>query len=147
MDKNLVYLVQTDTTVGFLSNNDKKLASIKKRENTKKILRVVDNFKTLKTHTRIPKKHRKLIRNSKSTTFIYPNGESFRVVDKNSHHHSFIKKFGVLYSTSANETKKNFDMEYAIKNTNIQLITKIDYYEGDSSTIIKINSKKISKIR
>ncbi|MEA3554630.1 MAG: Sua5 YciO YrdC YwlC family protein, partial [Campylobacterota bacterium] len=106
MNENLVYLVQTDTTVGFLSSNDKKLSCIKQRDTNQKTLQVVDSFKTLQTKVRVPKKRKSMLRKSKHTTFIYSNGLSFRVVDKDSLHWSFIKKFKCLYSTSANITKQ-----------------------------------------
>ena len=147
MDKNLIYLTQTDTTVGFLSNDYKKLADIKKRPITQKILRVVDSFKTLKTHTRIPKKFKKQIRNSKNTTFIYPNKQSFRVVDNNSDHHKFIKKFKTLYSTSANKTGQNFNIEFALNSCDIEVLNKQEYSENNSSTILKISKSKLTKLR
>ncbi len=147
MNKNLVYLTQTDTTVGFLSSDNKKLCTIKNRPTTQKTLRVVDSFKTLTTHTRIPKQQRKLIRNSKNTTFIYPNGESFRVVDKDCLHHKFIKKFGTLYSTSANLTGEKFDIEFAAKNSDIEVLTNKKYFESNSSNIIKINKSKLIQLR
>ncbi|MFW3327458.1 Sua5 YciO YrdC YwlC family protein, partial [Aliarcobacter butzleri] len=68
MDSALVYLVQTDTTVGFSSSNDEKLSAIKKRPNSKKILNTVDTFFTLNKNARVPKSFRKLVRNSKKTT-------------------------------------------------------------------------------
>ncbi len=78
MDSSLVYLVQTDTTVGFSSSNDEKLSLIKQRPTSKKILHTVDSFKTLNQNTRIPKRFRRVIRNSKKTTYVYPNLKSFR---------------------------------------------------------------------
>jgi len=83
LNENKIYLTQTDTTIGFLSNDVKRLAKIKNRPISKKILIEVDLLKTLKTFTRIPRKHKKFIRNSKKTTFIYPNSRSFRVVFDN----------------------------------------------------------------
>ncbi len=106
MDSKLVYLVQTDTTVGFSSFDDEKLSLLKQRPLSQKILQTVDSFKTLKENTRVPKKFRKKIRQMKKTTFIYPNGNSFRVINKNDSFYDFISKFGKLYSTSANQTKK-----------------------------------------
>ena len=147
MNKTKVYLAQTDTTVGFLSSDDKKLAQIKKRPSTQKMLQVVDSFKTLKTQTRIPKKFRKFIRNSKNSTFIYPNNCSYRVVEKNSLHHNFIKKFGILYSTSANITKNSFDKEYASQNCDVCIEDNLGYFESTPSNIYKINNNKIHKIR
>ena len=115
MNENLVYLVQTDTTVGFCSANYKKLNSIKNRVENQKVLATIDSFKTLQKYTRVPKKYRKLVRNTKKTTFIYPNQDSFRVIDKNSNYHNFIKKFSLLYSSSANKTKEKFSYKYAKK--------------------------------
>jgi len=147
VDKNKVYLTQTDTTVGFLSLDDKKLANIKNRPTTQKTLRVVDSFKTLKTHTRIPKQYRKLVRNSKNTTFIYPNGESFRVVDKDSNHHKFIEKFGTMYSTSANNSGESFNLDFARENCDIEVLSNQSYSETTSSSIVKISNQKLVKIR
>jgi hypothetical protein len=111
------------------------------------MLRVVDSFKTLKQHTRVPKNMRKLIRNSKKTTFIYPNKNSFRVIDKLSHHHKFINKFKVLYSTSANETNKHFKLDYARYHSDIEVIDKKDFTESNSSKIFLISKNKLLKIR
>ena len=66
MDSSLIYLVQTDTTVGFSSLNGEKLSFIKQRPTSKKILHTVDSFKTLNQNARVPKSFRKIIRNSKS---------------------------------------------------------------------------------
>jgi tRNA A37 threonylcarbamoyladenosine synthetase subunit TsaC/SUA5/YrdC len=147
VDKNKVYLTQADTTVGFLSNDDKKLATIKNRDSSQKTLRVVDSFRTLKTYTHIPKKYKKLIRNSKNTTFIYPNGESFRVIDKNNQHYKFIKKFGILYSTSANKNGENFNEDFAIMNCDIEVLNDKKYLQSNSSNIIKVNNKSLIKVR
>ena len=147
MDSSLIYLVQTDTTVGFLSLDDKKLSNIKQRDTKQKILQVVDSFKTLNRFTRVPKLQRKKVRNSTKTTFIYPNGLSFRVVGKESLHHNFINKFHFLYSTSANETKKEFNKQFAIKNSDIIIYNKYNFSQNKSSTIYKINNKRIKRIR
>ena len=147
MNNNRVYLAQTDTTVGFLSSDDKKLSAIKQRCTSQKMLQVVDSFKTLKSKVRIPKKFRKLVRNSKNTTFIYPNSFSYRVVDSKSTHHNFIKKFKVLYSTSANITKNKFDNNYAINNCDISIEDSQGYFESTPSHIYKINKTKVHQIR
>ena len=46
MDSELIYLVQTDTTVGFSSSSDEKLSLLKQIPRTKKILNTVDSFYT-----------------------------------------------------------------------------------------------------
>ncbi len=147
MDSSLVYLVQTDTTVGFSSSDDEKLSIIKQRPTTQKILQTVDSFKTLKQNTRVPKKFRKKVRNSKKTTFIYPNTHSFRVISKDDRFYGFISKFKSLYSTSANLTKQNFDFDFAYNHSNIIVFSKYEFNEKGSSSIYKINKKKIRKIR
>ncbi|CAM3901021.1 Sua5 YciO YrdC YwlC family protein [Arcobacter cloacae] len=147
MDSNLIYLVQTDTTVGFSSSSDEKLSLLKQRPQTKKILNTVDSFSTLNKNTRVPKNFRKKVRNSKKTTFIYPNGHSFRVVDKNSDFYNFIHKFGVLYSTSANKTTEKFERDFAQNGAEIIVEDKRGFYETKASTIIKLSKKQSLKLR
>ncbi|QKF67355.1 threonylcarbamoyl-AMP synthase TsaC [Arcobacter venerupis] len=147
MDSSLVYLVQTDTTVGFSSYNDEKLSLIKQRPTSKKILHTVDSFKTLTQHTRVPKSFRKKVRNSKRTTFIYPNTKSFRVVPKDSDFYDFIHKFNILYSTSANKTAESFDKDFATIGADILVEDKKGFYETKASTIIKLSKKALKKLR
>jgi tRNA A37 threonylcarbamoyladenosine synthetase subunit TsaC/SUA5/YrdC len=147
LNTDFVYLKQTQTTVGFLSLDDKKLNSIKKRSNSQKILCELDSFKTLLQNTRVPKKYRKMVRNSKLTTFIYPNKQSFRVVDLNSIHYQFLKKFRKLYSTSANITKEIFDYNYAVLNSDIIVEDNNGFSEKLPSKIYKLSNKKLKKIR
>lgn len=147
MNSKLVYLVQTDTTVGFSSTDDEKLSTLKKRPSTQKILQVVDSFTTLKQFTRIPKKHKKLIRKAKKTTFIYPNTHSFRVIPKDDKFYDFVKKFKNIYSTSANITTKNFDKEFAINSVDIVVETKEGFSETTSSSIYLLKKSKVRKIR
>lgn len=145
MDSKLVYLVQTDTTVGFSSSDDGRLSALKQRPPTQKILQTVDSFCTLNQNTRVPKKFRKQVRNSKKTTFIYPNKMSFRVISKDSDFYDFIHKFNILFSTSANKTGKNYDKTFAHNEANIIVEDKNNFFETTASKIIKIN--KTTKIR
>ena len=145
MKQNNIYLTQTDTTVGFLSQDFKKLNQIKNRNINKKVLIEVDSLKTLKKFTRVPKKFKKQVRRAKKTTFIYPNGNSFRVV-KDEVHLRFLKKFKWMYSTSANLSGEKFDKSWAIKQADIIVEDKKGLFEGEASKIYKIR-KKIKKIR
>jgi len=140
-----LFLVQTDTTVGFLSNDLDRLYSSKQRDKSKKILQEVDSFHTLKTLARVPSKYKKLVRNSIKTTFIYPNGNSFRVVDKNSSHHNFISKFKTMYSTSANISGSTFNEEFARGKADIIVEDSFNYLEP--SKIYKISNYKKLRIR
>ncbi len=147
MNPNLVYLVQTDTTVGFSSLIDEKLSSIKQRDINQKILKTVDSFDTLKNFTRVPKKYRNMVRKSKKTTFIYPNFDSFRVVNKDSHFFDFIKKFKILSSTSANKTKESFEYNYASKYSDVEVINNLGFFETSSSKIYKLYKNNLKRIR
>ena len=142
MNPNSVYLVQTDTTVGFSSNDNEKLAVIKSRPKNQKILRTVNSFATLQNFTRVPNNHKKRVRNSKNSTYIYPNKESFRVINKDCEFYNFIKKFRVLYSSSANETKKSFDENYAKNMADIIVINKDGFYEDRPSNLFILNKNK-----
>ena len=143
----MVYLAQTDTTVGFLSVDDKVLAKIKCRDTKQKTLQVVDSLQSLTKIIRVPSKRKKQIRRSKKTTYIYPNGLSFRVVEKDHLHNNFIKKFSCLYSTSANKTRENFNEKFALNSVDIIVYAKDGFYQSESSTIYKINKTKIKRIR
>ena len=145
MQNTLIYLTQTDTTVGFLSQDFKKLNKIKNRNINKKVLIEVDSLKTLKTFTRVPKKFKKQVRRAKKITFIYPNGNSFRVV-KDKRHLRFLQKFKWMYSTSANLSGEKFDKSWAKKQADIIVEDKRGLFEGEASKIYKIR-KKIKKIR
>jgi tRNA A37 threonylcarbamoyladenosine synthetase subunit TsaC/SUA5/YrdC len=147
MDASKVYLTQTDTTVGFLSSDDKKLTAIKQRPHTQKILQVVDSFETLKTKVRVPCKFKKMVRRSQKTTFIYPNQQSFRVINNASSHHDFIKKFKVMYSTSANLTTHKFDETFAKECVDVIVEDKNGFFEAASSQLIKFSCTKIKRLR
>ena len=90
---------------------------------------------------------RKMVRNSKKTTFIYPNKLSFRVIDVNSSHHNFIKKFNCLYSTSANKTKEDFEESFAFAHSDIIVYNQNHFSQTSSSSIYKISNNKIKKLR
>ncbi|WP_044415162.1 Sua5 YciO YrdC YwlC family protein [Halarcobacter anaerophilus] len=147
MDSKKVYLVQADTTVGFSSDNDEKLSNIKQRPITQKMLQTVDSFATLSKYTRVPKTDRKRVRRAKRTTFIYPNQKSFRVIQRDDRFYDFIKKFGTLYSTSANLTGNHFDEKFALKHSDIIVLDKEGFSEKISSSIYKLGKRKLKKIR
>ena len=68
--KNTVFLVQTDTTVGLLSKNAKRLGFIKKRDDKKLFIKSVATFKELKKEVHIPDNFKKTVRRKKRTTFV-----------------------------------------------------------------------------
>jgi len=142
----MIFLAQTDTTVGFLSTSKEELAKAKSRDVNQPLIICVDNFSKLKKLTRIPQKHKKLVRRSKKTTFIYPNGKAIRVVN-DKRHNELLKKFDFLYSTSANEHKKSFSLSYALDKADIIVQTKDGFNEKTPSTMIKLSNKSFDVLR
>ena len=146
MDPRKVYLAQTDTTVGFLSQDGAKLARIKKRPVDKPFLIAVCSFALLQSFVRVPGAHRKRVRRSKKTTFIYPNGRALRVV-KEREHYRFLKKFGWMYSTSANESGGSFDRSWASRQADIVVEDRRGLYEAPPSRLYKLGKKRLERLR
>lgn len=146
LNQQLVYLVQTETTVGFLSQNSEKLSSSKQRNKKQAFIKCVDSLESLKEFTRVPKKFKNLVRRSKKTTYIYPNNQAIRVV-QDIEHLKFLKKIHWAYSSSANITKKNFEENYAKQKADIIVEDARGFFESEPSRMVKINNKKLVKLR
>ncbi|OBV28738.1 hypothetical protein BKN38_09160 [Helicobacter sp. CLO-3] len=143
----VVFLAQTDTTAGFLSSDYRKLNAIKKRDVNQKVLLTLSDYQNLKARYRIPRAHRRRVRYARQTSFILPNGKSFRVV-KDSRHLAFLRHFGALYSTSANVSGGAFDLAWAMKQADIIVLDSRRIYEAKPSQIIKLSRKtKIQRKR
>jgi len=107
-----VFLTQTDTTIGFVSQNADKLTKIKQRPPHKHYIQAVNSLQTLKTFARVPKKYKSRVRRAKKTTFIMPNGHSYRVI-KDTHHLLLLDRFKWAYTTSANLSNEAYDEAFA----------------------------------
>ena len=140
-----VLLTQTDTTVGLLSQDVQKLQAIKKRHSNKPFIRVYKNFRTLTEHLRVPNKQKRKVRRARKTTFIVKN-LAFRVAD-DSANSSLLRKSLWNYSTSANESGKNFAREFCEEKADIIIETKVPLHEDDSSALYKINTKRRVRLR
>ena len=141
-----IILTQTDTTVGFLSQNAKKLYEIKERKPTKPFIQVYNNFKKLNTSTcRVPNEHKNLVRRSKKTTFII-KGNSFRV-SSSSLDSQILKNLDWVYSTSANKSQENFCREFCEDKADIIIENNNRLKENVSSKLIKLNYKRRKKLR
>jgi tRNA A37 threonylcarbamoyladenosine synthetase subunit TsaC/SUA5/YrdC len=144
--KDIVILTQTDTTVGFLSQNPQKLYSIKSRPNNKEFIKVYSSFKTLLDYNhRIPTSQKNLVRRSKRTTFILKN-KAFRVA-LSSLNSQILRNSLWSYSTSANQSKKSFDREFCEQKADIIIEDVNSLKESNSSKLIKINSIKRKVLR
>jgi tRNA A37 threonylcarbamoyladenosine synthetase subunit TsaC/SUA5/YrdC len=141
-----IVLTQTDTTVGFISQNATALASIKIRPNTKPFIKVYTSLKNLKQdHKRVPSRFKKNIRLGKKTTFIVKNN-AFRVapypIQSN-----ILRNLEWSFSTSANESGKNFNREFCQSKTDIIIEDRNPLEEKRASKLLKINNKKIKRLR
>jgi tRNA A37 threonylcarbamoyladenosine synthetase subunit TsaC/SUA5/YrdC len=144
MNPAVVYLAQTDTTAGFLSQSKDRLTHVKERDNKKDFIISIDSFKTLKNITRIPQKYKKFIRKAEKTTIVYPKNLAIRVV-KNKEHLRFLKKIKWAYSTSSNQAGQSFQLNFAKEKADVIIYNKSGFDEKNSSIIIKCG--KISKRR
>ena len=146
MNPDLVYLAQTETTAGFLSQNADALARIKNRPQGKTFLISVDSLQTLRSLTRVPKRHKKHIRRAKKTTFAYPCGLAIRVV-KDKEHLQFLQKLKWSYSTSSNPSGKGFDEAFAEEKADVVLFTCKGFFEDKPSSIYRLGKVKMRKLR
>ena len=173
--KNAVFLAQCDTTVGFLSANQARILEIKNSPKYKAILRESCDLAHIKALSRIPRILQKHLRRAKKTTFIFDNNLSFRVVgescelnneshlrgesressgeSRESHksstnlHHAFLKRFGTLFSSSANQKGKKFERNFALNCADIIVSDNRGFFEDSPSSIFRVKKSKIRKIR
>lgn len=146
MDSKALYLVQTDTTVGFLSQDSAKLSKIKNRPKSKTFVSVFTNFKTFKEKKRrIANKHKPYIRAAKETTFVSKNRAS-RIV-KSELHSQFLQSFGWFFSTSANQSGQVFNETFARNSTEIIVEDSYGFHESRPSTILKLSPTRKVKLR
>jgi len=144
MLKNKVFLTQTDTTIGFVSQNTDKLTSIKQRPSHKHYIRAVNSLETLKTFTRVPRQHKNRVRRAKKTTFIMPNSYSYRVIyDK--HHLLLLNRLKWAYTTSANLSGKAYDEHFARSVADI-IIEPLNL-KNKASKIYKLGLTGLQRIR
>jgi len=141
-----VILTQTDTTVGFLSQNAQKLYEIKSRLSSKPFIKVYKNFKSFtQDGKRVVNSRKNLVRRSKKTTFII-NDFSFRVASFTLNSQIF-RDNSWFYSTSANRSGEKFCRDFCESKADIIVENMDGLREKDSSALIKINRVKRRKLR
>ena len=139
---NLVFLTNTDTTIGFISKSSKALDIAKNRASNKKYIEALPYFKTLNKRT--PKKYRKLIRRSNKSTFIINQDYSFRII-KDSRHNLLLKRLNSAYSSSANASNHEYDLDYAQKNADAIIYPLKN--QNNPSKIYKLGKIKLKRLR
>ena len=140
-----LYLTQTDTTIGFVSQDASKIDKAKKRLPNKHYICVVDSLETLKRFTRVPNKHKNRLRRAKKSTFILPNGLSFRVV-KDTEHNILLNRLHWVYSSSANLSGAVYDEVYAKDKAEV-LVSFPVKHEGRASKIYRLGQKRMIGVR
>ncbi|EMG93098.1 hypothetical protein [Helicobacter pylori] len=141
----LVYLAQSDTTIGLLSKDSEKLNALKGRPKNQSVLIESADFTTLKSLVRAPNAFKNLIRRSAKTTFIYPNFKAVRVVK--GRHGDFLKRFKTLHSTSANLTQCAYDKEIASNLADVIVSDERGLFESSSSKIFRLYKHKKVRVR
>ncbi|MDY0195317.1 MAG: Sua5/YciO/YrdC/YwlC family protein [Sulfurovaceae bacterium] len=144
MLKDKVFLTSTDTTIGFVSQNSDKLNNIKQRPKDKKFIKAVNSLDTLKSMTRVPDMHKKMVRRATKSTFIIKD-ESFRVIN-DEHHLLLLDRLQWAYTTSANLSGKEIDVQFALQNADI-IIYPLNEKRSKASQIFRLGTKKIKRLR
>lgn len=144
MLKDKVFLTQTDTTIGFVSQNTDKLTAIKQRPPDKYYIKAVNNLHTLQTFTRVPSSQKNRVRRSTKTTFIMPNGHSYRII-QDKHHLLLLDRLKWAYTTSANLSGHNYDENFAKEMADIVIEPLQE--NKQASNIYKIGKQSIKRIR
>jgi tRNA A37 threonylcarbamoyladenosine synthetase subunit TsaC/SUA5/YrdC len=139
-----VFLTQTDTTIGFVSQNADRLDLLKKRLPNKHYIKAVNSLNTLQSFTRVPQRHKKRVRRANKTTFIMPSGKSYRVIyDK--HHLLLIDRLKWAYTTSANLSGLVYDESFARKAADV-VIEPLKETKS-ASKIYKLGNYSLKRIR
>ncbi len=140
-----IILAQTDTTVGFLSQDALALERIKGRPEGKPFLKVFVSLSLLQSTIRIPLKYRSWMRHASKTTFVIKN-QAVRYVREPSHMH-LIKQYGWLYSTSANKSGYPYDENFCFNHSDIIIEDSREFFLSPPSKIFKITSTHSKKLR
>ena len=141
-----IYLTPTDTTIGFVSQSADRLTTIKHRPPHKHYIKALPTLKQLRTFTRIPEKHKNRVRRSHRTSFVFPNGHSYRVI-RDTPHTQLLKKIAWVYTTSANLSGEEYDERFAQSMADVIVgFPKIDKLTK-ASKIYKLGINNIQKIR
>lgn len=139
-----VFLTQTDTTIGFVSQNADRITAIKQRPPHKHYIKAVNTLQTLSTFTRVPQKHKNRVRRSRKTTFVMLNGHSYRVV-QDKHHLLLLDRLKWVLTSSANLSGEGYDEHFAKEMADVI----IEPLQGtrQASSIYKLGKHTLRRIR
>ena len=137
-----LFLTNTDTTIGLLSKDKERLDRAKKRLPNKSYIQALPSLASIKK--RVPKKFRREVRVAKKSTFILSKEYSFRVI-KDKRHNLLINRLSWAYTTSANQSGKDFDYTFAYSRADI-IIYPLSKPKTPSS-IYKLGKIKQKRLR
>lgn len=140
-----IILTQTDTTVGFLSQDSATLAQLKGRKEGKPFLKVFASLALLQSRVRVPLKHRSWVRHARHTTFVIKN-QALRYVS-DSTHSRLIQHYGWLYSTSANESGCEYDRDFCLSHSDLIIEDSRGFVPSSPSKIFQLTSTRFKKLR
>ena len=140
-----IVLAQTDTTVGFLSQDSVSLAQLKGREEGKPFLKVFASLNLLQSTVRVPLKYRSWVRHGRHTTFVIKN-QALRYVSDTTHSR-LIQKYGWLYSTSANESGREYDRNFCITHSDHIIEDSRGFNSSSPSKIFRLTATQSKKLR
>ena len=141
-----VFLTPTDTTIGFISKSSSSLDRVKKRPSDKEYITAITSLKKLNSLTRVPQKYKNIVRKSNKSTFIFPNGASYRLI-KNKKHKNLIEKLDSSYTSSANISGGEYNKVFAEDNADIIISFNKQNKNSKASDIFKITKTNIKRIR
>lgn len=144
MLNNKVFLTQTDTTIGFVSQSADRLSQVKRRPPHKHYIKALNSLATLKTMVRVPTAHKNRVRKANKTTFIMPGGDSYRVI-RDKHHLLLLNRLKWAYTTSANLSGSEYDEGFAKEHADV-IITPLSSTK-QASKIYKLGKTKLKRIR
>ena len=108
----LLFLTDTDTTVGFLSKDPTLLDNAKRRHADKHYITALPSLRSLRDRARVPRPYRRRLRRSRKESYILPSGRSYRIV-RDARHLLLLQRLGWAYTSSANLSGSAYDEAYA----------------------------------
>lgn len=141
----MLFLAQSDTTVGFLSKEPEVINRAKGRRTSQAVIQTFPDFKSLSY--RIPKKYRRRVRMMQKTTFVLSTDIAFRVVPFTQAHYKLLAKTGPLFSSSANAAAKTFDMVFAHARADVVVTDYRGLQEKRSSKMLRLGKTRLRSIR
>ena len=138
--------MQSDTTVGLISQDGLRLNRLKGRPDNQPLIETVTSFSVLRSRLRVPVWARSMIRRFKHTTVAYPQGRAIRVLY--GEHARPLEALQWAYSSSANPTGGAFDESWARAQADLYLLRPEGFSPQAASAIVRLGrGGRLKKLR